>query len=137
MERKLKHLDIVQGVINRMGQCSFLLKGWSVVLLSGLFALAAKDANVMFIYIAYIPSFAFWALDGYFLYQERLYRQHYEKIRKLEPDQIDFGMNTTPYKGQKNATWHESMFSKTMLMFHAILLLTIIVVMVVCIIQKK
>jgi hypothetical protein len=41
MERKLKHLELIQGVINRMAHCSFLLKGWSVILISGLFALGA------------------------------------------------------------------------------------------------
>jgi hypothetical protein len=45
MESKLKHLELVQGVINRMAGNSFILKGWSVTLTSALFALAAKDAN--------------------------------------------------------------------------------------------
>jgi len=37
MEKKLKHLEMLQGVINRMANNSFLLKGWSVVLISALF----------------------------------------------------------------------------------------------------
>jgi len=65
MEKKLKHLEMIQGVINRMAHCSFLLKGWSVILLSGLFALAAKEANLLFVYLAYLPVIAFWVLDGY------------------------------------------------------------------------
>ena len=72
MESKLKHLDLIQGVINRMANNSFLLKGWSVTLISALFALAAKDSNSLFIYLAYFPCVAFWSLDGYFLWQERM-----------------------------------------------------------------
>ena len=67
MEQKLKHLELVQGVINRMAHCSFLLKGWSVILLSGLFALAAKETNPLFVYLAYLPVIAFWILDGYYI----------------------------------------------------------------------
>ena len=33
---------------------SFLLKGWAVTLISALFALAAKDANIRYVFITYI-----------------------------------------------------------------------------------
>lgn len=135
MDKKLKHLDFIQGVINRMGHCSFLLKGWSVILVSGLFALAAKETNALFVYLAYLPAIAFWILDGYYLYQERLYRQLYDQIRAREPDDIDFGMNAAIFKGKGNTTWLESILSKTMLLFHGILILTIIIVMVACLIK--
>jgi len=66
-EDKRAHLELIQGVVNRLATNSFSLKGWSVVLVSGLFALAASGANPRFVYLAYFPAFAFWALDGYFL----------------------------------------------------------------------
>lgn len=134
MDKKLKHLDFIQGVINRMAHCSFLLKGWSVILISGLFALAAKETKALFVYLAYLPAVAFWILDGYYLYQERLYRRLYDEIRAREPDKIDFGMNAAIFKGDGNATWPQSIFSKTMLLFHGILILTIVVVMIACLI---
>lgn len=137
MERKLKQLEMVQGVINRMAQCSFLLKGWTVVLVSGLFALAAKDANVLFVYLAYLPAIAFWILDGYYLYQERLYRQLYDHTRQHKPDDIDFSMDTRDFKGKGRATWPEAVLSMSMVLFHGILILTIIVVMSVCIIVGR
>ena len=34
MESKYKHLELIQGVINRLSSSSFLLKGWSVVFVS-------------------------------------------------------------------------------------------------------
>jgi len=136
MDRKLKHLDLVQEVINRMAHCSFLLKGWSVILVSGLFALAAKETNPLFVYLAYLPAISFWILDGYYLYQERLYRQLYGHVRSREPDEIDFGMNAEQFKGKNHATWPESILSKTMLIFHGILIVTIVTVMIACIINK-
>ncbi|HUT70168.1 MAG TPA: hypothetical protein VMW89_05785 [Desulfatiglandales bacterium] len=136
METKMKHLELIQGVINRMAHCSFLLKGWSVILVSGLFALAAKEANQLFVYIAYLPVVAFWILDGYYLYQERLYRQLYGDVRNRKPEDIDFGMDASRFKGEGKATWPESILSTSMLFFHGILIITIIVVMFVCIASK-
>ncbi|MCK5492349.1 MAG: hypothetical protein KAJ14_04480 [Candidatus Omnitrophica bacterium] len=131
MENKIKHLEIIQGVINRMAQCSFLLKGWTVVLVSALFALAAKDSNILFIYLAYFPAIAFWILDGYYLYQERLYRNLYDKTRNTEESNIDFSMNKKEFEGKNKASWIDSILSKTLLIFHLSIILTIIIVMII------
>jgi len=132
MERKLKHLEFIQGVINRLSTNSFLLKGWSVVIVSALFALSANNSNVSFIFLAYIPAMVFWGLDGYFLSLERNYRSHYEKVRTKEPEDIDFLMDIREmqmgFKGWKSAT-----FSKTLVPFHGALLCAIILVMVILI----
>lgn len=63
-EDRRKLLDLLKGVINRMANNSFLLKGWSFVTVSGLFALAAKDKNPRFAMVADLPAIAFWGLDG-------------------------------------------------------------------------
>ena len=49
MEQKLKHLEFIQNVINRMNSNSFLIKGWAVTLIAAIFALAAKDSNFQYI----------------------------------------------------------------------------------------
>ena len=41
-ERKLKHLELIQGVINRLVGNFSLVKGWSGLLMSVLLALAAR-----------------------------------------------------------------------------------------------
>ena len=48
MEDKRKHLELVQGVINRMAGNSFMLKGWAVTLVAGIFALAGKDIEKLY-----------------------------------------------------------------------------------------
>jgi len=50
MEIKLKHLEMIQGIINRMAGNFFLLKGWCITLISALFALAANNSNPFFVY---------------------------------------------------------------------------------------
>ena len=67
-ERKIKHLELVQGVINRLSRCSFLLKGWSVVLVSALFALSAADSQPIFAFLAFMPTLVLWGLDGFFIW---------------------------------------------------------------------
>jgi hypothetical protein len=130
MEKKLKHLEMVQGVINRMASNSFLLKGWSVILISALFALAAKDSNIYFVYLAYFPAIAFCSLDGFFLRQERLYRKLYDKVRIQKEEEIDFSMNTTEFQ-QVVQSWFRTCFSPTLRIFHGAIIGTVIIVMII------
>jgi hypothetical protein len=127
LEAKLKHLEILQGVINRMAGNSFLLRGWSVTLASALFALAAKDANFKLIVLAYYPILIFWILDGYFLSQERLFRALFDKVRQLPEDKIDFSMNTREFYGGRNS-WAAAALSKTVLIFYLSVLIVMLAV---------
>jgi hypothetical protein len=128
LEKKLKHLDFIQGVINRLSTNSFLLKGWSVVLVSALFALSAANANVSFIFLAYVPAVVFWGLDGYFLLLERLYRQHYDRVRAKDERDIDFSMDISDLKGGFGA-WADATMSKSLIPFHGALLAAVLIVM--------
>lgn len=56
---KITHLEMVQGIINRMASNSFMLKGWAVTLVAGIFALASKDTDKLYFLIAYIPIVVF------------------------------------------------------------------------------
>jgi hypothetical protein len=111
---KLKHLEMIQGIINRMASNSFALKGWAVTLVAGIFALASKDADKKYFLVAYIPVIVFWFLDSYYLLQERLFRSLYGRVRKLPDDKIDFDMNTSKdeLKTEKN-TFCSCLFSAT------------------------
>ena len=129
MENKQKHLEIIQGVINRLSTNSFLLKGWSVVLVSALFALSASDSRPAFVFLAYMPAIVFWGLDGFFLWQEKLYRALYDHVRIQKEDDIDFSMDTTQFKGKDGRTWLGATLSKTLIPFHGVLILAVIFVM--------
>lgn len=136
MANKQAHLEMIQGIVNRLSQDSFLLKGWSVVLVSALFALAATSSNQYFVYLAYFPAIAFWILDGYFLWQERLFRALYDKVRILNEDDIDFSMNTTEFRAKEDS-WSNAIFSKTLLIFHGTIIGAIIIVMLITLVLDK
>ena len=114
--KKLKHLELILGIVNRLSVNSFLLKGWSVMLVTALFALSASDRNPSFAFLAYIPAFVFWGLDGYFLWQERLYRALYNRVRTLSEEEVDFSMDTNSFK--MNNDWGAATLSKTLIAFH-------------------
>jgi hypothetical protein len=122
MENKRKHLDYIQSVVNRMAANSFLLKGWSVTLVAGLLALSvATGQKIALIAISFAPALVFWILDGYFLWQERLYRNLYDTVRVKGEDEIDFDMNPHPAAKPGN-TWLAAMGSKTLLIFYLALI---------------
>ena len=114
---KIKHLEIIQQVINRLANTSFLLKGWGVTLVIGLFALVASNKNISYIIIAFFAFSIFWFLDAYFLSQERLFRELYDKVRALNDNDIDFSMKTKEFYNGKN-TWFQSLFSPTLSVFY-------------------
>ena len=130
MEKKLKHLEMLQAIISRMATNSFLLKGWNVVLVSAIFALASTESKSALIFLAYLPAVMFWLLDGYFLRQEQLFRKLYDKVRATSENDIDFSMNTIPVETEV-ASWLRVAFSRTLLLFHGAILLTITAVWLV------
>jgi hypothetical protein len=122
-----KHLELIQGVINRMAGNSFHLKGWSVVLVSALFALAASDTNANFVLLAFLPAIAFWVLDGYFLQQERMYRKLYDAVRSKSDKETDFTMDASKYKGEVES-WPATCWSTTLRIFHGMIVVAILIV---------
>ena len=123
MEQKLKHLEFIQGVINRLATNSFQMKGWSVVLVSAILVLLARENRLDAAFIALAPVLVFWGLDGYFLWQERLYRALYDHVRTLDEADVDFSMNTGPSRAERS--WRQSVLSRTLVLFHGGLLATI------------
>ncbi len=94
MEGKLKHLELIQRIIDRYVSGSFRLKGWAVAVVSAIIALAAREGRSDIVLIGVIPVLYFWFLDSNFLLKERGFRNLYDFVRKLEPKDIDFSMHT-------------------------------------------
>ena len=128
MEPKLKHLELIQGAVNRLASDSFRMKGWTVVLVAALFVLLARHEQPMVAYIALFPVVAFWGLDGYFLWQERLFRAHYDHVRTLPDDEIDFSMDTRGYRDSVRRRWLGTTLSRTLIFFYGALVAAVVAV---------
>ena len=127
MDKRIKHLELIQGVINRLATDSFRMKGWTVILVSALLVLLAREGRVEFTWIGIVPVLVFWGLDGYFLRQERLFRDLYDHVRHLNEEDIDFSMNI----GMFRQTWLGAIFSLTLVPFYIALALSVAIAMII------
>ncbi len=120
MSEKTEHLAFIQQIISRMSANSFLIKSWSVTLVSALLVLLIeKEVNKNYVFFALIPIIQFWFLDAYYLHQERLFRALYDKVRLLSPEEIDFSMQVGPAATKNLARW--PLFEPLLLLFHGAL----------------
>jgi hypothetical protein len=118
VEEKMRHLEMIQNVIARMASNSFLLKGWTVTLVVGLLAFAnIKEMDWKFMFLALIPAGFFWLLDGYFIYQERLYVKLYDHVTTVDNENIDFSLKAEPYEDQAGSLV-DAIVSHTLLIFY-------------------
>ena len=126
MEKKLKHLEFIQGVVNRLASASFRVKGWCVVLVSALLVLGARAAAVELSLVSLVPVVVFWGLDGYFLSRERLFRDLYDMVRERDEGDIDFSMDLEAVRSTGrlwSGDWCAAVRSRTLLPFYGMLAL--------------
>ncbi len=118
-ERVVKHLEITQGVINRLASNSFLIKGWSMTILAAaMLFLARVDSSISsYLALAFIvPVCGFWVLDGYFLWQERVFRGIYNDVRQQKD--TDFKMDVPKQLTKPSNKWQSATFSLTLNIFY-------------------
>lgn len=125
MEKKIKYIEMIEGVIERMGNNSFQLKGWAVTLVALVGSFSAQGSDKRFFLIAFIPLFAFWFLDSYYLQMERKYKVLYKYVIKKDENDIDFEMDTRniTYSADdaKNICFCTCLFSKTEWAFYLLM----------------
>jgi hypothetical protein len=90
-----KHLDLVQGAINRLASNSFAYKGWAATITSALIAFLLKD-QPRFIVAGLYPILAFWFLDANALALERAFRKLYDQVRLGKV--TEYSMDIRPYR---------------------------------------
>jgi len=112
----IEEVKVNQDIIKRMASNSFSVKTWTITLVVA--TLLFKGTN-NHIFIAFIPLFAFWFLDSYYLQQERLFRQVHNWVTIYRADNDDqlFNMNPVRFK-DKVQTVLRIMFSISTLPFY-------------------
>lgn len=117
MENKIKHLEMIQSIITRMAQNSFMIKGWSLTLVVAMFAFVPKTA-CLFVPIVIIPVLIFTCLDAYYLQLERRYRKLYDIVREKEESDVDFNLKITDQCKQESNKYCKCLFTKSILFFY-------------------
>jgi hypothetical protein len=118
-ERKndlIKEISLIQSVINRMANSSSLIKGWTVTMITFIFAFKSDQQTLP---LVFIPVLLFWLLDAYFLQRERMYRFLYEWViqNRMTDDAHLFSLNTARFRSQRKPLIHV-MFSLTLFIFY-------------------
>ncbi len=124
-DKKMKHLEMIEGIIDRMGSNSFQLKGWAVTLVSVIGALSVQGSDKRFFLLSFLPLIAFWLLDSYYLQLERKYRVLYKNVSDKTEDKIDFNMDTRCIscigEDTKRIKYMRCLFSKTEVLFYVVI----------------
>lgn len=130
-----KQLNMVQTIIDRMGRNSFLIKGWAISIIAGVFAISSKrlfpNSLSLAIFLILILVL-FWLLDSYYLYEERIFRNMYNNlVKEFNDEQLISNKSNLfeidPSKVDKDFQFYSIMFSKTEIPY----LITIIAIIMV------
>lgn len=126
-DKEIKHLEMIESVIERMGQNSFALKGWTMTLVVAICAFSAAGTERKFALVAIAPIIAFWFLDSFYLQKERKYRELYKNVtaHKAAP----FNMDISNVTGKKTA-FIKCLFSVTEWLFYLVCIIAIAAVFI-------
>lgn len=136
-----KEIGLIQSIITRMGNYSFLLKFWMITLVVLVLALtkdtiATNDASYLSI-ILFLPLFTFWYLDAFFLHKERCYGKLYAWViynRKITDDFL-YSLNYTRFEDQVDGIG-KIMLSKTLLPFYGLTGVILIAISILALINN-
>jgi len=112
----IEEVKTIQDIIKRMASNSFNIKTWTITLIVATLLFKGNNNHT---FIAFLPLFAFWFLDSYYLQQERLFRQVYNWVieYRLEHDDKLFNINPMQFKDKVQSICR-IMFSISILPFY-------------------
>ena len=119
-EKVVEHLKMTQAVTDRLGRNSFLVKSWSMTIIAAAMVLIARHEveNPNLVLALIFPVIGYWILDGYFLWQERLFRRVYDEIR-VQSD-TEFQMDPSKHIDKPKCSRRSAIFSITLVIFYLI-----------------
>lgn len=124
---KITYLNILQNIINRMSTFCIAIKTASVTTLTALLAYSASEtiANKFEIWMFMIPWLFFAGYHAYFLRLERAFRTLYNN--SANQNDISFSDFLIDERTLKSVylPWYKVIFSKSLIIFHLVLILTI------------
>lgn len=122
-----KHFDYLQAIITRMNTNSFMIKGWTVTIVSALLALAASTKNTLYLQIAVLPVLMFWILDSFYLVQERKFRILYREATTHPTSILAYSLKTDipAVIEDKSVKYFKVFFSSTIFSFYLLLVIII------------
>jgi hypothetical protein len=127
---RIKHMEMIQAVVSRLGNNSFVVKGWAITVAGAFFAFAVDRDDSSIAFAGLVPVIAFYWVDVYFLQAERLFRVLFEQVRAGDPSVEPFYMNATSSEFRermsasgKDVSWQATSWRPTLFGFYLALAL--------------
>ncbi|MFN8150800.1 MAG: hypothetical protein U0R24_06690 [Solirubrobacterales bacterium] len=102
-EWKLKHLEMIQAIVARLGGNAFYIKGWAVTITGAFVALAVGQDDWRFAAASVGPIALLWLLDALFLRNERLFRDLFARVVDGTEDPFFLGATSKEYVAKVSA----------------------------------
>jgi len=125
-EEKIKHLEIIQGVINRLANNSFLIKGWMLTISLAGFGFFIEKNKPQILFFIIFNVVIFWFLDSYFLRQEKLFRKLYDSCANNKETKA-FTMDISKYQSSVPPVFYLMWTYPTLLFYFPLIVISIIV----------
>ena len=124
---------MIQRVVDRLAGNSAQIKNWTIALLAALLLFSRTvtegEDRVSVGFAMLALTVVFWALDGYYLKQERLFRRLYDRVRQIDPDLVDYSMDVSDF--QKSGGGIRLFVSVSLLPFYLILVMLCILYIII------
>lgn len=101
----VKHLEMIQQVIQRMASNSFLIKGWSLTVSAAFDGAAAKTSDWRVALVGLAAAAAFGVLDAYYLRLERMFRNLFDAVRQGDPSVSAFSLDYRAFGSEARNSW--------------------------------
>lgn len=136
----VKHLEMIQAVVARLGNNAFLIKGWSITVTSVFIAFAVERVQWELAVASVVPTLLFWILDASFLRNERLFRDLFTRVTTGEVEPFFMGATSKSYvaeirtdakqDGSKEdvSSRFRTFWRETLLLFHGTVMLMALIV---------
>jgi hypothetical protein len=121
-----KEIDLIQEVIKRMANNSFLIKGWYITITSASLLVTRADLNSHFaipLWVVLIAPVLFWFMDAYYLGQEALFRKLYQWVIQERPkgnETFRYDLNAPKRFGGRFKATVRAAVSPTLLIFYVL-----------------
>jgi hypothetical protein len=93
--------------------------------LGALLAVSAKEQQIRFAIVALLPTVVFWALDAFYLHQERLFRALYDRVRLASDADLDRDPYSLSTQGLGQHGPLAAAFRPVLLFLHGVILVSI------------
>jgi len=127
-DNKVKHLEFILKIIDRMAANSFYLKSWTVTLNAALIALVIKNQFSYGGLIGLMTTYLFWVLDAYYLSIERKYRKLYDEVR-LATDDLKFTLNVSHFNNKECSIFNAFASLNLVVFFLTVLIANVLIIL--------